>query len=68
MTRQAIAKHLRVLEKVGIIHSARSGRESLFQFDPKPLGRVTEQLERWSQQWDQTLSRLKAFVETEGRE
>src|SRR6202044_4291836 len=68
LTRQAIAKHLRVLQKVGIIHSLRSGRESLFRFDPKPLGRVTEQLERWSQQWDQTLSRLKAFVETEGRE
>src|ERR1700679_1510448 len=68
LTRQAIAKHLRVLEKVGIIHSARSGRESLFKFDPKPWGRATEQLELWSDHWDQTLSRLKAFVETEVRE
>jgi DNA-binding transcriptional ArsR family regulator len=68
LTRQAIAKHLRVLQKVGIIHSLRSGRESLFRFDPKPLERVTEQLELWSDQWDQALSRLKAFVETEVRE
>lgn len=63
LTRQAIAKHLRVLEEVGIVHSARSGRESLFKFDPKPLGKMKEQLELLSEQWDQTLSRLKAFVE-----
>src|ERR1700691_2787803 len=68
LTRQAIAKHLRVLEKVGIIHSARSGRESLFKFDPKPLSRATEQLQLWSDRWDQALSRWKAFVETEVRE
>jgi DNA-binding transcriptional ArsR family regulator len=65
LTRQAIAKHLRVLEDAGIVHSTRSGRESLFKFDPKPLGRVAEQLELWSDQWDQALSRLKAFVEIE---
>ncbi len=65
LTRQAIAKHLRVLEEVGIVHSARSGRESLFKFDPKPLGKMKDQLDLWSEQWDQTLSRLKAFVENE---
>jgi DNA-binding transcriptional ArsR family regulator len=65
LTRQAITKHLRVLEDAGFVHSARSGRESLFKFDPKPLGKMKEQLELWSEQWDQTLSRLKAFVENE---
>jgi DNA-binding transcriptional ArsR family regulator len=63
LTRQAIAKHLRVLEEAGIVHSARSGRESLFKLDPKPLGRMKEHLELLSEQWDQALSRLKAFVE-----
>src|ERR1035438_4404071 len=34
LTRQAIAKHLRVLESVGIVRSVRRGRESRFEFDP----------------------------------
>lgn len=63
LTRQAIAKHLRVLQDAGIVQSARSGRESLFTLDPKPLGQVKEHLELLSEQWDQALSRLKAFVE-----
>ena len=37
LTRQAITKHLRVLEDVGIVHGVRAGRESLFEFDPKPI-------------------------------
>jgi|HubBroStandDraft_4_1064222.scaffolds.fasta_scaffold120282_2 DNA-binding transcriptional ArsR family regulator len=65
LTRQAIAKHLRVLAEAGIVQSARSGRESLFKFDPKPLEKMKDQLDLWSEQWDQTLARLKAFVENE---
>jgi DNA-binding transcriptional ArsR family regulator len=62
LTRQAITKHLRVLE-MGIVHSARAGRESRFQFDPQPMEGMKEYVDFVSQQWDQTLSRLKAFVE-----
>jgi DNA-binding transcriptional ArsR family regulator len=63
LTRQAITKHLRVLEDVGIVHSARTGRESLFAFDPEPMKALREYLDRVSAQWDQVLGRLKAFVE-----
>ena len=63
LTRQAITKHLRVLEDVGIVHSVRTGRESLFEFDPEPMEEIREYLELVSEQWDQALSRLKAFVE-----
>jgi DNA-binding transcriptional ArsR family regulator len=63
LTRQAITKHLRVLEGVGIVHGVRAGRESLFEFDPKPIGEIKDYLERVSEQWDQTLARLKSFVE-----
>jgi DNA-binding transcriptional ArsR family regulator len=34
LTRQAITKHLRVLERVAIVRSVRTGRQSLFEFDP----------------------------------
>lgn len=63
LTRQAITKHLRVLEGAGIVHSVRSGRESLFEFDLEPIVEVREYLDFVSEQWDQALSRLKSFVE-----
>jgi DNA-binding transcriptional ArsR family regulator len=63
LTRQAVTKHLRVLESVDIVRSVRTGRESLFQLDPTPIRQVRDYAEVVSQQWDQALSRLKAFVE-----
>ena len=63
LTRQAITKHLRVLETAGVVHSVRSGRESLFAFDPGPIEEIKEYLDLVSEQWDQALSRLKSFVE-----
>jgi len=63
LTRQAITKHLRVLENVGIVHSMRSGRESRFQFNPEPIQGIKQYLDLVSEQWDQALSRLKSFVE-----
>ncbi|MGB6699774.1 MAG: metalloregulator ArsR/SmtB family transcription factor, partial [Methylocella sp.] len=35
LTRQAITKHLRVLETAGVVHSVRSGRESLYEYEPE---------------------------------
>jgi DNA-binding transcriptional ArsR family regulator len=63
LTRQAITKHLRVLESVEIVHSVRTGRERLFEFDPEPIEEARKYLDLVSEQWDQALSRLKAFVE-----
>jgi DNA-binding transcriptional ArsR family regulator len=63
LTRQAITKHLRVLEKAGLVRSAHSGRENRFQLDPEPLEAMKQYLDSVSRQWDQTLARLKAFVE-----
>ena|SRR5580658_5556802 len=63
LTRQAITKHLRVLERAKIVHSARSGRESVFEFDPEPIEDVKKYLDLVSEEWDQALGRLKAFVE-----
>jgi DNA-binding transcriptional ArsR family regulator len=63
LTRQAVTKHLRILERVRIVHSTRAGRESLFEFNPKPLDELKRYLDLVSERWDQTLSRLKSFVE-----
>jgi DNA-binding transcriptional ArsR family regulator len=63
LTRQAITKHLRVLKSAGMVHSARTGRERLFELNPHPIDEMKEYLDRVSQQWVRALSRLRAFVE-----
>ena len=63
LTRQAVTKHLHVLERAKIVHSRRSGRESLFELNPQPLIDLQQYLEVVSERWDQALSRLKLFVE-----
>lgn len=63
LTRQAITKHLRVLERARIVRSVRHGRESLFEYAPEPVEEMRQYLERVSAQWDAALGRLKAFVE-----
>lgn len=63
LTRQAITKHLRVLEVAGIVRHVRTGRESRFEFDPAPMQELRAYLNDVSKQWDEGLARLKAFVE-----
>lgn len=63
LTRQAVTKHLNVLENAGIVRSIRVGRENQFELEPKPIDDVREYLEYVSMQWDSALARLKAFVE-----
>ena len=68
LTRQAVTKHLRVLQRVHIVYQARAGRESLFTFNPQPVIEMKEYLELVSKQWDSALARLKTFVESGSEE
>lgn len=63
LSRQAVTKHLRVLERVRVVRCVRSGRECLFELDPQPVQQVRNYLDQISAQWDDALSRLKSFVE-----
>jgi len=63
LTRQAVTKHLAVLERVRIVRAERAGRERIFQFNPQPIHDMTAYLELVSRQWDGALTRLQAFVE-----
>lgn len=63
LSRQAITKHLRVLEQAGLVHGSRAGRESLFELDPAPLSEARTYLDLVSEQWDEALGNLKTFVE-----
>ena len=63
LTRQAVTKHLRVLESVRIVYPHRAGRESLFALDPAPIHDLSVYLDTVSKQWDTALARLKTLVE-----
>jgi DNA-binding transcriptional ArsR family regulator len=63
MTRQAITKHLRVLQSSGLVRSTRRGRESIWELNQLRLKEVRRHLDLISQQWDDALGRLRAFVE-----
>ena len=63
LTRQAVTKHLRVLEDAGLVVVNRVGRESQYAFRPEPIAAAQTYLDGVSQQWDDALGRLRTFVE-----
>jgi DNA-binding transcriptional ArsR family regulator len=63
ITRQAITKHLRVMEDAGLVRSARQGRESYWDLDRQRLEEVRRNFALISKQWDNALGRLRTFVE-----
>jgi len=64
VTRQAVAKHLGVLERAGLVHARPSGRERLHTVDETRLARAVEQLADVSHAWDRRLQRIKRIAET----
>jgi DNA-binding transcriptional ArsR family regulator len=63
ITRQAVTKHLRVLESAELVRSARAGRESRFTVRPETVALARSYLDQVSAHWDDALARLKAHVE-----
>src|ERR1019366_5279295 len=63
VTRQAITKHLRVMEVSGLVRSTRHGRESVWRLDRRRLKAARRYLTAISKQWDDALLRLREFVE-----
>jgi DNA-binding transcriptional ArsR family regulator len=63
VTRQAITKHLRVMEEAGLVRGTRHGRESVWQLEQRRLDDARRYLDEISKQWDEALGRLRTFVE-----
>ena len=63
ITRQAVTKHLRVLEDAGLITGARQGREQVWELKPEGLREAQRYLGIIDRQWVEALGRLKTFVE-----
>ena len=63
LSRQAISKHLQVLQEAGFVAGAHVGRECRYAFDPRPMDDIRSYLDQMSRRWDEALGRLKSFVE-----
>ncbi|HEX6353040.1 metalloregulator ArsR/SmtB family transcription factor [Actinophytocola sp.] len=64
VTRQAVSKHLAVLDRVGLVHAAPAGRERVYQVDEAQLARAVAQLSAVGATWDARLRRIKRLAET----
>lgn len=63
VTRQAVAKHLAVLDRVGLVHGAPVGRERHFTVDEDQLSKAVAQLAAVGSAWDARLRRIKRIAE-----
>jgi DNA-binding transcriptional ArsR family regulator len=63
VTRQAVAKHLGVLDRVGLVHVTPAGREMRYRVDDAQLARAVAQLSAVGATWDARLRRIKQLAE-----
>jgi DNA-binding transcriptional ArsR family regulator len=62
-SRQAVSKHLVVLERSGLIGRRKQGREVLYQVQAGRLDQATQAMTRVAAQWDQRLVLIKQLAE-----
>ena len=67
MSLPAVGKHLRVLEKAGLVHRAVSGRIHRCSLNAIPLKDAGEWLAHYEQFWGETLGALSAYIQRESR-
>jgi DNA-binding transcriptional ArsR family regulator len=63
-TRQAVSKHLVVLERSGLISRRKRGREVLYRVEADRLDEATQAMVELARQWDRRLDRIKRLSET----
>jgi len=64
VTRQAVAKHLAVLSRVGLVAGGRHGREVRYAVRPARLDDAAEAMARVAARWDGRLARIKRLAES----
>ncbi len=64
VSRQAVAKHLAVLDRAGLVHGTPAGRERHYRIDDAQLARAVAQLSAVGAEWDRRLGRIKRIAES----
>ena len=68
VTRQAVAKHLAVLERAGLITRRKQGREVLYHVQANRLDQAARAMAELAAQWDRRLGAIKRLAEAAHRE
>jgi DNA-binding transcriptional ArsR family regulator len=68
MSLNAISKHLKVLEKAGVVRRARRGREHVLALDAAPLREVARWAHRYERYWTERLDRREKFFTDTNKE
>lgn len=63
MSQPAISKHLKVLERAGLISRGRDAQRRPCKLEPQPLAEATQWLERYRELWEANYQRLDALLE-----
>ena len=64
MSLNAVSKHLKVLERAGLVRRTREGREHHIALDPEPIRRIAGWASRYERFWSDRLDKLEAFLTT----
>jgi ArsR family transcriptional regulator, cadmium/lead-responsive transcriptional repressor len=67
VTRQAVAKHLAVLDRAGLVEGTRQGREVRYAVRPQRLGAATQSMAQIAAEWDARLVAIKRIAESVAR-
>jgi ArsR family transcriptional regulator, cadmium/lead-responsive transcriptional repressor len=67
LTRQAVSKHLRVLDRAGLVESHREGREVRYSVRTERLDKATRSMAELAADWDSRLQRIKRLAESRKR-
>ena len=68
VTRQAVAKHLAILDRAGLVASRRLGREVRYAVRPERLDAASQGMARVAAQWDERLAAIKRIAEASARD
>ena len=68
MSLNAVSKHLKVLERAGLVRRTRAGREHHIALDPEPIRHIAGWASRYERFWNQRLDKLEAFLRTRKKE
>jgi DNA-binding transcriptional ArsR family regulator len=64
MSLNAVSKHVKVLERAGLVRRTREGREHHIALDPEPIRRIAGWASRYERFWSDGLDKLEAFLTT----
>ncbi|SMQ83565.1 transcriptional regulator, ArsR family [Bacillus sp. OV166] len=68
ISRTAVSKHLRVLADAGLVKERKAGRETRYKLEPEPLYELKDWLQYFELFWENKLSALRLFVESDVKE